>query len=91
MGRLARKRPSPLARGQARIWAGGSIYAVGSINFLFYRSADPHLTAARLGELTGIPKTTLANKAKLIRDTLRIDPFDAGLLRRRARLRGWSG
>src|SRR5918994_5767178 len=35
VGRLARKRPSPLVRGDATIWAAGVIYALGQVNFLF--------------------------------------------------------
>src|SRR5437763_5901972 len=41
VGRLARKRPSPLVRGDARIWAAGAIYAIGQVNFLFDRSQTP--------------------------------------------------
>jgi hypothetical protein len=33
VARLARKRPSPLARGDVRIWAAGVIYAIGQVNF----------------------------------------------------------
>jgi len=32
---LARKRPSPLARGRVDIWACGIVYALGTVNFLF--------------------------------------------------------
>jgi Domain of unknown function (DUF6398) len=35
VARLARKRPSPIVRGDVRIWAAGAIYAVGQVNFLF--------------------------------------------------------
>jgi Domain of unknown function (DUF6398) len=35
VARLARKRPSPVVRGDARIWAAGVIYAIGQVNFLF--------------------------------------------------------
>ena len=42
---LARKHPSPLARGDVRIWAAGALYALGQINFPFDRSQQPHLTA----------------------------------------------
>ncbi len=31
---LARKRPSPLLRGEARTWAAGVIYTLGMVNFL---------------------------------------------------------
>lgn len=68
IAKLARKRPSPLARGDLRIWAAAAIYTVGSVNFLFDRAQRPHLTGDNLSALTGVPKSTLANKAKLIRD-----------------------
>ncbi len=82
VAKLARKRPSPLVRGELRIWAGAVIYAVGSINFLFDHTQSPHLTGDQLSNLTGIPKSTLANKAKLIRDLLRVSPFEPELCRR---------
>jgi len=81
IAKLARKRPSPLARGDLRIWAAAAIYAVGTVNFLFDRTQRPHLTGDDLSALTGVPKSTLANKAKLIRDVLRIgqmSPSSAG-------------
>jgi len=70
--KLARKRPSPLARGEARIWAGGAIYVVGRQNFLFDPSMRPHMTVERISEGIGVPKSTLGNKASLICKTLRI-------------------
>ncbi len=82
IAKLARKRPSPLARGDLRIWAGAAIYAVGSVNFLFDRSQRPHLTGDELSELTGVPKSTLANKAKVIRDVLRIGQLEPAFCRR---------
>jgi hypothetical protein len=65
VARLARTRPSPLARGSERIWAAGVIYAVGQVNFLFDRSQTPHLTADQLAKSLGVVKTTMANKAAL--------------------------
>ena len=82
VARLARKRPSPLLRGDLRIWAGAVIHVVGSLNFLFDRTQRPHLTAHQLSALTGIPMSTLANKARLIRDVLRIGVFEPELCRR---------
>ena len=42
IAKLARKRPSPLVRGDLRIWAAAAIYAVGSVNFLIRpRAATP--------------------------------------------------
>jgi hypothetical protein len=73
VAKLARKRPSPLERGALRIWAAGAIYAVASNNFLFDPSQVPHLSADRLSELLGVPKSTMAGKAKRIRATLGLD------------------
>ncbi len=82
VARLARKRPSPLVRGDLRIWAGAVIYVVGSVNFLFDRTQRPHLTGDQLSHLTGIPKSTLVNKGGLIRDVLRISAFEPEFCRR---------
>ncbi len=82
LAKLARKRPSPLARGDLRIWAAAAIYAVGSVNFLFDRAQRPHLTGDDLSALTGVPKSTLANKAKQIRDVLRIGQLEPEFCRR---------
>jgi len=83
VAKLARKRPSPLERGALRVWAAGAIYAVGSNNFLFDPSQVPHLSADRLSELLGVPKSTMAGKAKRIRDALRLeDCMDVEFCRR---------
>lgn len=82
VAKLARKRPSPLLRGDLRIWAAAVIYAIGGINFLFDCSQQPHLTTDDLSALTGVPKSTMANKAKLIRDSLKIGPFSFDFQRR---------
>jgi Domain of unknown function (DUF6398) len=80
--KLARKRPSPLLRGDLRIWAAGILYAVGSVNFLFDRSQPLHLSADDLSALIGVPKSTMANKSKRIRDLLGLRPLDHELCRR---------
>jgi hypothetical protein len=82
VARLARKRPSPLARGEVRIWAAGALYALGQINFLFDRSQQPHLTADQLAGQLGVVKTTMANKAATIRRTLDLGYHEPGLTRR---------
>jgi len=82
VGRLARKRTSPLERGEPRIWAAGAIYAVGSLNFLFDRSQRPHLTADRLAAHLEVAKTTMANKAARIRKILELGGFEPELTRR---------
>lgn len=82
IGKLARKRPSPLARGDLRIWAAGVVYALAQVNFLFDRSQTPHLSADRLSDLLQVKKTTMANKGKLVRDTVGLTHFDAEFMRR---------
>jgi hypothetical protein len=81
LARLARKRPSPIVRGDARIWAAGAIYAVGQINFLFDRTQTPHLTAEQLAEALGVVKTTMANKAGMINRMLDIGIFEPDVTR----------
>lgn len=73
---LARKRPSPLSGGQAKTWACGIVYTIGSINFLFDKSQNPHLRADELCAWFGVAASTGGNKAKQIRDMLRINQFD---------------
>jgi hypothetical protein len=82
VARLARKRPSPLARGEVRIWAAGALYALGQINFLFDGSQQPHLTADQLAAQLGVVKTTMANKATTIRKVLDLGYYEPGLTRR---------
>jgi hypothetical protein len=82
VGMLARKRPSPLARGDLMVWAAVVIYTVGANNFLFDRQTKPYLSADDLASLTGVPKSTMANKARSVRQALAIDPADVRLCRR---------
>lgn len=81
VGKLARKRPSPLARGDLRIWAAGVICAVGTVNFLTDPSESPHLTHAQLADLLGVSQRTMEHKSRLIRDLLDIGHFDIELCR----------
>jgi hypothetical protein len=75
-GRLARKRPSPLLRGDLRIWAAGIVYAVGRVNFLADPAQRPHLRTDELARLLGVKQPTMANKGRLIMDTLGIRLLD---------------
>jgi len=61
VGRLGRKRPSPIVRGDLRIWAAGVVYAVGQLNFIFDPARTPHATADQLSTWMGVKKTTMAN------------------------------
>ena len=76
VGKLARKRPSPLLRGDLRIWASGVIYATASQNFLFDKSQPMHLSAQQLGELLGVKKTTMSNKGNIVRNLLKTRMMD---------------
>jgi hypothetical protein len=79
--RLARKRPSPLDRGEPRIWAAGVVYTVGSINFLFDRSETPHLRADELAAHVGAVQSTMANKSARIRSLLGLSWYEPELTR----------
>ncbi len=72
---LARKRPSPLERGAIAIWACGIVYALGSVNFLFDRSSNPHMRADELCDAFGVNMRSGANKAKAIRDLFKMNYF----------------
>ena len=73
---LARKRPSPLARGNPEIWACGIVYALGTVNFLFDKSQTPHMRADELCAAFGVSQSSGSNKAKLIRDMFGMFQFD---------------
>jgi len=73
---LARKRPSPIIRGKPEIWACAIIYALGSVNFLFDKTQTPHMRADELCAVFGVSQSSAANKAKTIRDMLKMYPFD---------------
>lgn len=80
--KLARKKPSPLRRGDRRIWASGIVHTVGWVNFLADPAQRPHLRTEQLAELLGVKQTTMGNKGALIRDLLGIHRFDPAFSRR---------
>jgi hypothetical protein len=74
---LARKRPSPLARGKLDGWACGITYIIGMVNFLFDKSQKPHLRADELCKLFGVSPSTGSAKSQVIRkmfDMMQLDP-----------------
>jgi hypothetical protein len=73
---LARKRPSPIIRGKPEIWACAIIYALGTVNFLFDKSQTPHMRADELCAVFGVSQSSGANKAKTIRDMLKMYQLD---------------
>jgi Domain of unknown function (DUF6398) len=80
--KLARKRPSPLLRGDRGIWAAGIVYAIGRVNFLADPSQKPHLRTDELANRLGVKQTTMTNKGRLILDTLRIGLMEPEFSRR---------
>lgn len=73
--KLARKRPSPLLRGDRRIWASAVIYALGRVNFLSDPSQTPHLPTDELARLLGVKQATMAGKGRSVMDLLGLDHF----------------
>ena len=82
IGKLGRKRPSPLLRGEPRVWAGAVLYTIGAVNFLSDKTQRPHLTTDELARVTGVGKSTLSAKSKVIRDALHIGPMEPEYCRR---------
>jgi hypothetical protein len=72
VAKLARKRPLPLQSGRAATWAGGVLWALGQVNFLFDRSTEPYVTHDALADAFGLSKSTLGEKAKQIRNMLKM-------------------
>jgi hypothetical protein len=72
VAKLARKRPSPLQSGRATTWAGGVVWALGQVNFLFDPSSKPYVAHDDLADAFGLSKSTLGQKAKQIRDMLKM-------------------
>ena len=66
--KMKRKRQVPFMRGHANTWAGGVIYALGQINFLFDKSFEPYVAAGDIAEYFGRSQSTVGQKAKEIRD-----------------------
>ena len=75
IGALARKRPSPLARGKENVWAAAAIHAIGRVNFLDDPSQTPHCKPEAIYEFFGIAESTGQNKSKEIRDVLKMGPL----------------
>jgi len=70
--KLARKRPSPLLKGKPAIWVGAIIYAIGQNNFLFDKAQTPYMRGEDLAALVGSATSTLAAKAKEVRNLVRM-------------------
>lgn len=74
--KMALKRTVPFLSGKLQIWAAAVIYAIGQINFLFDPSSEPHITPDHICQCFDVKKSTVSNKAKLIRDMFRMGYWD---------------
>jgi hypothetical protein len=70
--KLCRKRPSPLASGQAKNWAAGIVHAIGTVNFAFDKSLTPHITVPDISDYFAVGKSSPTSKSKVIRDLFNI-------------------
>ena len=73
---LARKRPSPLARGKEATWACGIVRTIGWVNYLDDRSAKPHMKLTAIDKAFGVAESTGQGKSSSIRTMLRITQSD---------------
>ena len=73
---LARKRPSPLLRGHCRTWACGITYAIGTVNFLFDPTQQPHRRGSDLCALFDVSQSAGSAKSREIMRLFDMVPFD---------------
>ncbi len=76
IGKLSRKRPSPLLRGKEEIWSAAVVHAVGQVNFLYDKSFEPYVTLDELNEYFGTKKSSVGSKASEIRKMFKMDRLD---------------
>jgi len=81
---LARKRPSPLARGKPEVWACAVLRVIGWVNFLDDSGNSPHMKLTAIDKALGVAESTGQGKAKAIRQLLKVRQFDCRwMLRKR--------
>jgi hypothetical protein len=73
---LARKRLSPLVRGQPKVWAASILHALGLVNFLFDRSQTPSMSVNELCAAFEVKPSTVSGKSKQIRELFKMYQFD---------------
>lgn len=76
INKLARKHVVPFLAGKVEIWAAAIVHAIGSNNFLFDKNTEPYVSADFICEQFGVSKSTVGQKARVIRDMLKIGHFD---------------
>ena len=73
---LARKRPTPIARGKSETWACAIVRVVGWVDYLEDRSQPLHMTLTSIDQAFGVSSSVGNAKAKTIRNMLKIRPLD---------------
>lgn len=58
------------------IWAAAVVYVLGQINFLFDQNFEPYVSASMISDHFGTSKSTVSQKAKLIRDIFKMRYWD---------------
>ena len=74
--KMARKRTVPFLSGRLEIWAAAVVHAIGSINFLFDKTFPPHASTDSLCGYFKVSKSTVGQKAKLIREMFKMGYYD---------------
>jgi hypothetical protein len=74
--KLSKKRNVPFLSGRIEIWAAAIIYSLGQINFLFDKKSQPFSTADEISGFFGQSKSSVSQKAKVIRDLLKLNYSD---------------
>ena len=74
--KMARKREVPFKRGKLEIWAGGVVYAICQINFIFDESFEPFTTPDEICKHFNTNKSTTSNKAADIRKLMNLKVGD---------------
>lgn len=73
IGKLKRKRPSPLLRGKEEIWAASIVHAIGYVNFLYDKSFEPHLSFDEVNDFFGTKKSSVGSKSSQIRNMFKLN------------------
>jgi len=75
--KMGRKRDVPFQSGKVEIWAAAVIYALGSINFLFDKAFEPYATPDDICEHFDTKKTSVASKAKIIKNMFNMSYYSS--------------
>lgn len=74
--KTSRKRNVPFLYCPLETWAAAVIHALGSINLLFDPSFKPYVSREDISNYFGTSKSTVSQKAKVIRDMFKMRYWD---------------